>query len=110
MTPPKRPGNLLAALPADLGSEVFEDLIRSDGVRIERIVSRGHATPEGEWYDQDQHEWVMVMSGEGVIGFADGATVTLGPGDYLHLPAHCKHRVVATAGDRETVWLAVFYG
>ena len=31
--------------------------------KIERIVSRGHASPEDFWYDQEENEWVMVVKG-----------------------------------------------
>lgn len=34
-------GNLLEVLPKDLKEEYFEDLVKCDGVRLERIVSKG---------------------------------------------------------------------
>ena len=64
--------NLLSALPADLGTEVFEEVLRAESVRIERIVSRGHTSPESGWYDQDEHEWVVVLEGAAVLAFDDG--------------------------------------
>jgi cupin 2 domain-containing protein len=73
--------------------------------RIERIVSFGHST---DWYDQDEDEWVAVLTGEGVLEFTDGSTRTLGPGDVEYLPSRCRHRVAATAAHEPTVWLAVF--
>lgn len=108
-------GNLLADLPdpiaAALVPEIFQEIAGSErtGVRIERIVSNGHASPEGFWYAQDQHEWVMVVQGEAVLGLEGQPDVLLKVGDYLNIPAHSRHRVVSTASDQTTVWLAVFY-
>ncbi len=87
--------------------EVCDDIATIAGVRIERIVSRGHATPEGSWYDQDHDEWVIVLQGEGRVGYEDGRGVRLGPGDSLMLPAHCRHRVVSTSSHPVCIWLAL---
>lgn len=102
--------NLLSNLPADLPDELIETLARSAHVRIERIVSRGHASPPGFWYDQEQNEFVVLVSGRARLAFADGTpAIDLAPGDWLDIPAHKKHRVEWTDPVRETVWLAVFY-
>lgn len=100
-------GNLLAALPGADGSEAFQTLFERAGLRIERIVSHEHASPEGFWYDQAQDEWVMVTTGEAVIEFDDGSRRCLRPGDWLVIPARRRHRVAATFG--RTVWLAVHH-
>lgn len=100
-------GNLLAALPGADHGEVFQTLFERAGLRIERIVSHEHASPEGFWYDQPQDEWVMVATGEAVIEFDDGTRRCLRPGDWLVIPAHVRHRVAATFG--RTVWLAVHH-
>lgn len=104
-----RPTNIHDRLPADLQAEAFDEILRTPGVRIERIVSRGHASPETGWYDQDEHEWVMVLQGAGTLSFEDGSSCTLSAGDYLQIPAHCRHRVSWTDPDRVTIWLAVFH-
>lgn len=88
--------------------EHFQTLCTRRGVRIERIVSHRHASPEGFWYDQHHDEWVMLVQGEATLGFADEADVALMPGDWLLIPAGCRHRVVATG--ENTVWLAVHLG
>ncbi|MBZ0269048.1 cupin domain-containing protein, partial [bacterium] len=62
----------------------------------------------GFWYDQDEDEWVVLLSGSATLAWEDGRERELGPGDHVRIPAHEKHRVVRTAPDRETVWLAVF--
>jgi cupin 2 domain-containing protein len=101
--------NIFDAIPANLKNEHFDSLVDADKVRIERIISRGHASPESGWYDQPQNEWVMLLRGEAVLEFESEAPVTLKPGDYLNIPAHCKHKVAWTAPDIETIWLAVHY-
>lgn len=101
--------NLLHDIPADLPDELFETLVRTGNLHIERIVSRGHTTPAGEWYDQPRSEWVLVMQGAARLAFADGREVGMGPGDWLAIAAHEKHRVAWTDPDVDTVWLAVHY-
>ncbi|WP_193162541.1 cupin domain-containing protein [Microbulbifer hainanensis] len=101
--------NLFSAIPDDLSAEVFEDLVSSQSVRIERIISRGHTTPEQDWYDQDENEWVVVLQGAARILFADGSEESLGAGDFVSIPAHSRHRVSWTDPDQITIWLAVFY-
>lgn len=99
--------NLLHPLPGDLTEEAFTELLRHGAVRIERIVSNGYASPEGFWYDQDEHEWVLLLEGEAEIEFASGEPIHLTRGDTLNLPAHTRHRVAHTS--RPAIWLAVFY-
>jgi len=102
--------NISDAIPGELPDELVEVLAASDTVRIERIVSRGHASPEDFWYDQELHEFVILIEGEAIISFEDDrADVRLASGDYLTIPAHLKHRVLSTASDTNTVWLAVHY-
>jgi len=103
--------NLFIGFPTDLPEELVEVLVQNNSVRIERIVSTGHASPEGFWYDQDQHEWVVVLKGRAKLLFkGDDQPVEMGPGDWINIPAHRKHRVEWTSPDEPTVWLAVFYG
>lgn len=102
-------GNLFTALPSDLREEFFERLAGEGPVRVDRIVSRGHRSPAGDWYDQPRPEWVVVLAGAAHLTFADGRTLVLGPGDYVDIPPHCRHRVEWTTPDTETVWLAVHY-
>jgi cupin 2 domain-containing protein len=101
--------NLLHPLPLNLASEVLEDIIRTDQLRIERIVSKGHCSPVSGWYDQDEHEWVLVVEGRAVLEFEQGVLQELSAGDYLNIPAHTKHKVRWTDPDTPTVWLAIFY-
>lgn len=101
--------NLFDLLPDELPEELIETLVHTNSARIERIVSRGHATPEGEWYDQDDNEWVVLLDGAARLVFEDGREVSMAPGDWLDIPAHARHRISWTDPERATVWLAVFY-
>ena len=109
--------NIFANIPADLPEELTEVLCersksgKKSNVRIERIVSRGHRSPEGFWYDSDKNEWVLLLKGSAAIEFEDTPVpLELLPGDYLNIPAHTKHRVERTAEDEDSVWLAIHYG
>jgi cupin 2 domain-containing protein len=104
-------GNLLAQIPPQLPDELVQTLLTAPSFRVERIVSRGHASPEGFWYDQPQHEWVLLASGAARVRFeGEPEAVAMKPGDYLHIPAGRRHRVEWTAPGVETVWLAIHYG
>ena len=101
--------NLFAGISSGLPGEVVEEILRAESFRIERIVSRGHASPEGFWYDQQTEEWVLLVSGSATLGFDDGRKVDLKPGDHLFIPRYFRHRVVRTDPIQETVWLAVHW-
>lgn len=91
-------------------SEQFDQLLSSNGVKIERIVSNGQATPEGDWYDQDWDEWVLVISGSATIRLSENnRLIELNAGDSLFFPARCRHRVEQTQSDVPTIWLAVHF-
>jgi cupin 2 domain-containing protein len=103
-------GNLYAGIPSSLPAELVEPLAASAAIRVERIVSHGHASPDGFWYDQDRDEFVLLVAGAARLRFEGEADpVALGPGDYLTIPARRRHRVEWTTPDGPTVWLAVHY-
>jgi len=103
-------GNLFADIPETLAAEQLTALLTTPNVRIERIVSRGQASPPGFWYDQPQAEWVIVLAGSAAIAFdGEASPRTLRSGDHLHIPAHTRHRVEWTDAGEPTVWLAVHY-
>jgi len=101
--------NIFDDLPQQLPKELVQTLIRAADVRIERIISHGHSSPPGFWYDQPQHEWVIVLKGTARLQFEDGM-VEMKPGDFINIPAHTRHRVDWTTPDEPTVWLGVHYG
>jgi cupin 2 domain-containing protein len=101
-------GNLFADIPAQLPEELLEALWQAPGLRVERIVSRQHASPPGFWYDQETDEWVLLVAGGAGLRIEGREDVlTLRPGDHVLLPAHRRHRVEWTDPQRDTVWLAV---
>jgi cupin 2 domain-containing protein len=103
-------GNLFADIPDMLATEQITPLLTAPNVRIERIVSRGHASPPGFWYDQPQAEWVVVLSGSAGIAFeGESSPHRLARGDHLHIPARARHRIAWTDQAEPTIWLAVHY-
>jgi cupin 2 domain-containing protein len=100
--------NLFADLPPDLPAELFTAFLEAPHVRIERIVSHGHSTPVGFWYEQKQSEWVIVLQGAARLAFED-RLMEMQPGDFVTIPALARHRVEWTSPDEPTIWLAVHY-
>jgi len=102
--------NLLSDLPPSAVNELFETLARAGQTRIERIVSLGHHSPDDFWYDQADHEFVLVIRGAAKLRFEDDdEPVAMAPGDCLTIPAGRRHRVDWTTPNEPTVWLAVFF-
>ncbi len=101
-------GNLFAAIATGGPDERFDLLAQSPGARIERIISTGQASPPGFWYDQPEDEFVLLLSGAARLRLEmDNRILDLKPGDWIDIPARCRHRVEATQADPPTVWLAV---
>jgi cupin 2 domain-containing protein len=104
-------GNLFDGIPSVLEAEEVRTLVAAGPLRLVRIVSTGQASPPGQWYDQADHEWVVLLKGAAAIRFEDeDASRALAPGDYLLIPAHARHRVEWTAESEPTVWLALHHG
>jgi cupin 2 domain-containing protein len=101
-------GNIFLGIPVQLPSELLEVLWQTPGLRLERIVSRGHTTPDGQLYDQATDEWVLMLTGSARLRIeGQGELHELRPGDYLLLPAYCKHRVEWTDPRQDSIWLAL---
>ena len=102
--------NLFPVLPDKLENELFDVLAETKNVRIERILSGGQKTPDGQWYNQRQNEFVILMSGRAVLLFKENnCRYELREGDYINIPAGVMHRVEWTDVNKITVWLAVHY-
>lgn len=101
--------NIFESIPDNLDEEVFELLVQSKNVKIERIISKGHTSPESGWYDQERDEWVIVLKGEAIIAFEKGKEIHLKVGNHINIPAHKKHKVRWTNPKTETIWLAIHY-
>lgn len=103
-------GNIFDQIPKNIPEEFIEKIITTSHVSIERIVSYGQTSPPGCWYDQEKHEWVVLLKGAASIRFEEGKRlVTLTEGTYLNIPAHTKHRVEWTKEQTVSIWLAVYY-
>jgi len=103
-------GNLFTLIPADLPQEKFDILLQTPGLRLERIISTDQATTKGRWYDQDTDEWVVLLAGRAGLLLENEAKIRImEPGDWVLIPAHCRHRVEWTDGEQKTVWLALHY-
>jgi len=101
--------NIFSDLPTSLDQEVFEDILKRENIRIERIISQGHSAPETGWFDQDENEWVIVLTGSASLLFEGEDEIELSAGDYLMIPAHQRHKVLKTDPEQPTIWLAIFF-
>lgn len=90
-----------------VGQEVFESILSNEDVEIERILSSGQRTQEGQWLRQDKDEWVILLQGSSELSFEDGKKLILNKGDYIFIPANSKHRVEKTSAYPICIWLAV---
>ncbi|WP_337865277.1 cupin domain-containing protein [Ignavibacterium sp.] len=101
--------NFLSNIPTNISQEIIETIISSEHIRIERIISMGHSSPENFWYDQLENEWVLLLEGKAMIKFDDESVITLHKGDYILIPAHQKHRVEWSDPEHRTIWLTIFF-
>jgi len=103
--------NIFEIIPRDLREELIETIAgREGGVRVERIVSRGHVSRPDFWYDSRETEWVVVIRGRARLRFEAGDEILdLGPGDHVTIPPHARHRVESTAPGQDTIWIAVHF-
>lgn len=102
--------NIFKQIPNILKDELTEVILAQKAIKIERIVSKGHSSPPGFWYDQDMDEFVILLKGSaGLLFEGKDDTTVMGPGDYLNIPAHARHRIEWTDPSEETVWMAVYY-
>ncbi len=102
--------NLFDGIPLDVPEELFTTIHRAEGLRIERIVSRGQTSPEGFWYDQEENEWIILLEGGAAVEFeGEREPIELLRGSYLNIPSHTRHRVAWTDPSQKTVWVAIHY-
>ena len=102
--------NLFADIPENLRDELVETILQTSSFRLERIVSRGHCSPDGFWHDQDEHEWIILLKGSAVLRFEDQSeNIIMNPGNYITIEKHRRHRVEWTDPEQETIWLAIHY-
>jgi cupin 2 domain-containing protein len=105
-----RSGNLFDDRAPAGADEQVDTFVEQGGVSIERIVSMGHASPPGFWYDSPRAEWVVLLSGAAALEFEGEAEPhRMKAGDHVLIEAHCRHRVAWTSDQEPSVWLAVYY-
>ena len=98
----------MKTLPGPQDPEFIENLLKTGAVRVERIVSTGHVSPPGYWYDQEEDEWVLLLQGRARLEYEDGGGDALERGDWVFIPAHRRHRVAYTSETPFCLWLAIF--
>jgi cupin 2 domain-containing protein len=101
--------NLFEGIPRDLPEELFTEILSKQSLRIERIVSQGHGSAPDFWYDQSEHEWLIVLQGVAELQYEGVEMKVLKVGDYEFIPAGTKHRVGSTSSDPKCIWLAIFF-
>ena len=89
-----------------LPGEFVELLAQGESIRIEHIVSDGQVSG---WCDQEESEFVALLTGTAQLEFEDGRTAELAAGDTLLIRPHEKHRVSFTSTEPKCVWLCVFF-
>lgn len=83
--------------------EVFSTLFDNGIVRVESI--RSWLKTPGEWYDQNEDEWVLLFEGEADLEIGD-KVLHLTRGDHVMIPRHTPHRVLFTS--ENAYWIGVF--
>lgn len=101
--------NIYENIPSKIPQELFEIIAENDDIKIERIISEGHSTPDDFWYDQEKNEFVILLKGSAEVQFENDRIVKLTEGDYLLIKKNEKHRVSLTDKNVKTIWLAVHY-
>ena len=102
--------NIFENIPAIIPEELIEAVSETEDIRIERIISKGHSSDSGFWYDLERNEYVLLLRGSaGLLFEGEKAILVMQPGDYVDIPAHVKHRVEWTDPEQDTIWLAVYY-
>lgn len=100
--------NIYQQLPDASKNEVVEEIMLHHNVRLERISSQGQSSLA--WQSSEQNEWVLLMQGAAKLCFAEPQQVlALKPGDYLLIPANCRHRVAWTSPQQQSIWLCCYY-
>ncbi len=102
--------NLLREPVPSTGHETNRVLHFGKGWRLELIVSCAACSQENFWYEQEEHEWILILRGSARLRFKkDNHIVDLNVGDQLHLLPYSSHRVEHTDSGSGTIWLALFW-
>jgi len=106
---PQRENLLSSFFPAE-GKEQRCVLQVGPNWRLELIHSCSAFSDAGFWYDQAEHEWIVILRGSASMSFkSPDDWIDLNVGDYFHIPARRLHRVEQTDSYPGTIWLALFW-
>lgn len=98
--------NLFSRPTEKFNEEIVQNLLEYKNVRIEKIISDNNVS---DWYDQDEDEYVCLLSGYAELEFLDDndkiKTVKLNQGDAMLIKRHERHRVSKTT---ECNWICIF--
>ena len=101
--------NIFKNIPETLKDELFEDIVNSKNIKIERIISDGQTSPKEGWHCSKQNEWVIMLQGEAILSYETEDDIKLNRGEYISIPAFLKHRVSYTSKSEKSIWLAIYY-
>ena len=102
--------NLFQARCPEPGAEIKRQLAAGNGWTLMLINSNGFVSPEGEWFDQAESEWVLVLRGSARLRLSSPDRLfDLSAGDHLMIPPHQRHRLDRTDPDPGTLWLALYW-
>ena len=100
-------GRLLMLGFGSIGRGVLPLLLRHIAIPPERIAIM---SPEGGWEALAAAQGVAYETGALTPdNYQQLLTARLGPGDFVDIAPHRRHRVEWTTPDEATVWLVVFY-
>lgn len=83
--------------------EFFTPLFENEKLTVSRIVSSDRLEPKQ--YCQEVDEWVILLEGEATLRI-DSEVKKLHKGEFLYIPAHTPHEVLATR--KGTLWMALY--
>lgn len=102
--------NLLRSVAPPPGQELKQIIHEGLHWRLELIISSSASSKDGFWYDQEEHEWILILRGSARINLKKpDVLVDLSVGDHLYLHSHRLHRVERTDPEPGTTWLALFW-
>lgn len=88
--------------------EYTETMLSGDNWRLERIISRGHVSPEGFWYEQNEDEWGRGAPRRGRNHVGRRNEMHVKKRRKRAYSAKCRHRVSRTSENPECIWLCFF--
>lgn len=92
-----------------ISKEIFEEIANGSSFRMERIISPHMPNGASKWYEQEEHELVILLQGVAKIEYENSDIITLKQGDYITIKPMNKHRVYYTSKEPLAIWLTIHY-